>query len=418
MKRLGRLAAALLAVLVAIPSFAQGTTGTLTGSVTDDQGLALPGVNVTVTNTSTGFSRSATTDETGTFRIAGLPSGSYEVKSELSGFAVQARKDVSVSVAATTTSDFKMSVAGLTEETTVVGEAPLIDVKDSGVGEIITAAQIENLPLNGRQFGNLAALVPGVSLGFHTDPTKSTQFAPQVAGGGGRNINYLIDGGDNNDDTVGGMVQNFPLDSIGEFNFETQRFRADSGRANGGTIKVVTKTGTNDFRGSIFDLVRDKSLNGKTETEKRNGVDKGEYKKHQFGASLGGPIVKDKTHFFASFERIQQDTQQSVNTSGLFPDKDGVFDLPYRENMAVGKVTHQFSPDHYLSVRYGFNNNNQVYGASPQTPPEGWGISKNTFHSANANLNSVLGNGKLNEFTFQFSYFLNKIVENSNLPYE
>src|SRR5687768_14718469 len=316
MKRLGRLAAALLAVLVAIPSFAQGTTGTLTGSVTDDQGLALPGVNVTVTNTSTGFSRSATTDETGTFRIAGLPSGSYEVKSELSGFAVQARKDVSVSVAATTTSDFKMSVAGLTEETTVVGEAPLIDVKDSGVGEIITAAQIENLPLNGRQFGNLAALVPGVSLGFHTDPTKSTQFAPQVAGGGGRNINYLIDGGDNNDDTVGGLVQNFPLDSIGEFNFQTQRFRADVGRSVGGVLNVVTKGGTNELRGSAFEYFRDKSLNSQTETEKLTNQPKGAYRKHDFGASLGGPIVRDRTHFFFSAERIQQETAQSVNTRG------------------------------------------------------------------------------------------------------
>src|SRR5262249_12500539 len=271
---------------------------------------------------------------------------------------------------------------------------------------------------NGRQFANLAALVPGVSLGFHSDPTKSTQFAPSVSGGMGRNINYLIDGGDNNDDTVGGLVQNFPLDSIGEFNFETQRFRADTGRANGGTIKVVTKGGTNEVRGSAFELFRDKSLNGKSHTEEINKRPKGDYKRHQFGASLGGPIVKDKTHFFASFERVQQDTSQAVNTQGLYPDKDGVFPLPYRENMAVGKITHQVSPDHYLSVRYGFNNNSQPYGASPSSPPENWGVSKNPFHSANANLNSVLGNGKLNEFTFQFSYFKNHISENSTLPTE
>src|SRR6188472_3464541 len=102
MTRLGRFAAALLAVLIAVPAFAQGTTGTLTGSVTDDQGLALPGANVTVTNLSTGFTRSATTDATGTYRIAGLPFGNYEAKSELTGFAVQSRKDIAVSVAATT----------------------------------------------------------------------------------------------------------------------------------------------------------------------------------------------------------------------------------------------------------------------------------------------------------------------------
>jgi hypothetical protein len=424
MTRLGRFAAALLAVLIAVPVFAQGTTGTLTGSVTDDQGLALPGASVTVTNLSTGFTRSATTDQTGTYRIAGLPFGDYEVKSELTGFAVQSRKGIAVSVAATTTSDFKMSVAGLSEETTVVADSPLIDVKDSGVGEIITAAQIENLPLNGRQFGNIAALVPGVSLGFHTDPTKSTQFAPQVAGGGGRNINYLIDGGDNNDDTVGGMVQNFPLDSIGEFNFETQRFRADSGRANGGTIKVVTKSGTNQLRGSVFEYFRNDSLNSITTSEKNAHADKGEYLKHQFGGSLGGPIVKDKTHFFMSFERVQQDTQQVVTTVAgendipLYPDKDGVFDVPFRENLFVAKITHQLTPNNYLSVRYGYNNNSQPYGASPQAPPENWGDSLNKFHSANANLNSVLGNGKINEAVFQFSYFKNSIVERSNDPTE
>jgi len=410
---------ALLVVAFAnAPGFAQGTNGALTGKVTDEQGLALPGVSVTATNQATGFLRSAQSDASGVYTINGLPFGQYDVKANLSGFSAQMAKAVAVNVSATTTVEFKMTVATKTEEVTVVAEAPLVDVKETGVGEIVTQTQIANLPLNGRQFANLAALVPGVSLGFHTDPTKSSQFAPQVAGGGGRNINYLIDGGDNNDDTVGGLVQNFPLDSIGEFNFETQRFRADTGRANGGTIKVVTKTGTNDFHGSAFDLFRDKSLNGKTHTEEVNDLPKGDYKKHQFGASVGGPIIKDKTHFFASFERIQQDTTQAVNTQGLYPDKDGVFALPYRENMAVGKLTHQLNPDHYLSLRYGFNNNSQPYGASPLAPPENWGLSKNTFHSVNANLNSVLGNGKLNEFTFQFSYFKNHISENSNLPTE
>ena len=418
-RRFARLGVALLVVAFATaPGFAQGTNGTLTGKVTDEQGLALPGVSLTATNQDTGFQRSAQSDASGVYTINGLPFGRYEVKSNLTGFSPQTAKGVSVNVSATTSVEFKMTVAQKTEEVTVVAEAPLVDVKDSGVGELVTGTQIENLPLNGRQFANLAALVPGVSLGFHTDPTKSTQFAPQVAGGGGRNINYLIDGGDNNDDTVGGLVQSFPLDSIGEFNFETQRFRADTGRANGGTIKVVTKSGTNDFKGSLFEYFRNDSLNSQTETEKLNNRPKGDYRKHQYGASLGGPIIKDKTHFFAAFERIQQDTTQAVSTKGLFPDKDGAFAVPYRENMAVAKLTHQLSPDHYLSLRYGFNNNSQPYGASPSSPPENWGLSKNTFHSANANLNSVLGGGKLNEFTFQFSYFLNTISENSHLPTE
>ncbi|HET6897245.1 MAG TPA: carboxypeptidase-like regulatory domain-containing protein, partial [Vicinamibacteria bacterium] len=206
-RRFARLGVALLVVAFATaPGFAQSSNGTLTGKVTDEQGLALPGVSVTATNQDTGFQRSAQTDATGVYAINGLPVGRYEVKSNLTGFSLQTAKNVSVNVAVTTTVEFKMTVATKTEEVTVVAEAPLVDVKQSGVGELITGTQIENLPLNGRQFANLAALVPGVSLGFHTDPTKSTQFAPQVAGGGGRNINYLIDGGDNNDDTVGGLV--------------------------------------------------------------------------------------------------------------------------------------------------------------------------------------------------------------------
>jgi hypothetical protein len=417
MRVLRLLAMAAAVCALAIPAFAQGTNGVLEGQITDDQGLALPGASVTARNTDTGFSRSTTSDAAGSFRIPGLPIGPYEVKAELAGFGSQAHK-TAVNVGSSSAVAFHMSVASKTEEVTVVAEAPLIDVKDSGVGEVINNVQIANLPLNGRQFANLAALVPGVSLGFHTDPTKSSQFAPSASGGGGRNVNYLIDGGDNNDDTVGGLVQNFPLDSIGEFKYETQRFKAEYGRANGGVLTVVTKTGTNDLRGSAFEFFRDKSLNGQTETEKIAEVEKSDYRKHQFGASLGGPIRKDRTHFFISGERITQDTQQVVDFGDLFPDKSGVYAVPYRENMLVGKITHQFNPDNYLALRYGYNDNSAVYGASPQSAPESWGDNQNKFHSMNANLNSVLGNGKLNEFVFQFSYFKNSIGANSTLPQE
>jgi Carboxypeptidase regulatory-like domain len=204
------LAMALLLALTAwSPALGQGTTGVIEGTVVDPQGLGIPGVVASATNSATGITRSAVTDAAGAYRIPGLPVGTYEVQALLSGFSAPARR-AHVNVESTTIVPFRMSVAGQTETVEVTAETPLIDSKDSGVGEVITAVQIENLPLNGRQFGNLAALVPGVSLGFHPDPTKSTQFAPQVAGGGGRNINYLIDGGDNNDDTVGGLVQNFP----------------------------------------------------------------------------------------------------------------------------------------------------------------------------------------------------------------
>ena len=210
------------------------------------------------------------------------------------------------------------------------------------------------MPLNGRQFANLAATVPGVGLSFHSDPTKSTQYAPLVNGGAGRNINYQIDGGDNNDDTVGGLLQPFPLEAIEQFNFQTQRFKAEYGRSNGGVLSVVTKSGTNLWSGSAFEFFRDKSMNAQTETEiladrptpRRPPVTgKGDYRQNQFGGSFGGPIVKDQAHFFVAVERTNQDKTQAVNTQGLFPSKDGVFAVPYRETPFTGKVTANLSAE-------------------------------------------------------------------------
>ena len=161
--------------------------------------------------------------------------------------------------------------------------------------------------------------IPGVGLGFHSDPTKSTQYSPQIAGGNGRNVNYQIDGGDNNDDTVGGLLQLFPLEAIQEFNFVTQRYKAEYGRSNGGVMNIVTKSGTNNDAGQLVHLVRDKSLNAKTRPRSSTKVDKQDYRRYQYGGSFGGPIVQNSAHFFAAFERTQQDTAQAVNDAGPDP---------------------------------------------------------------------------------------------------
>ena len=153
----------------------------------------------------------------------------------------------------------------------------MVKTSDSSVGGVVDVTKIESLPLNGRQFANLAATIPGVGLGFHSDPTKSTQYSPQIAGGNGRNVNYQIDGGDNNDDTVGGLLQLYPLEAIQEFNFITQRYKAEYGRSNGGVMNIVTKSGTNDLHGSWFTSFRDDSMNatdgdGKAQQHRQAGL--------------------------------------------------------------------------------------------------------------------------------------------------
>jgi outer membrane receptor protein involved in Fe transport len=395
---------------------AQQTTGTIAGRIVDEQGSAVPGVTVTGRNTQTGFVRTDVADGEGAYRLSALPVGTYDVTAELQGFSRFESKGLILNVGQTMAVDISLKVANLSETVTVTGETPLIETTNSSVGGVVDVARMENLPLNGRQFANAAITIPGVGLGFHSDPTKSTQYSPQIAGGNGRNVNYQIDGGDNNDDTVGGLLQLFPLEAIQEFNFVTSRYKAEYGRSNGGVMNIVTKSGTNDLHGSWFTLLRDKSLNARTESERLADVEKPDYRRWQYGGSVGGPIMTDRMHFFGAFERTQQDTFQVVDTLGLFPNEDGVYTTPYRENLMTGKVTANINPANYLAVRYGRNTNSQPYGADARTVPSGWGQSSNTFNSINANHNLVLGGSKLNEFIFQYADFGNAITANSLDP--
>jgi carboxypeptidase family protein len=414
--------AALILLLTCASAFAQQTTGIITGRVLDQQGAAIPGTTVTAKSASTGFTRTEVSDAEGIYRLSALPVGLYDVTAELQGFGTVSKKDIEVNVAQTQAVDFPLKVASLTETINVTAASPLIQTTASGVGAIVDVKRIESLPLNGRQFANLAATVPGVGLSFHADPTKSTQYAPLVNGGAGRNINYLIDGGDNNDDTVGGQLQQFPLEAVEQFNFQTQRFKAEYGRSNGGVLSVVTKSGTNNWSGSAFELFRDKSMNALTRSEKTPAINgtgpavKGDYRQNQFGGSVGGPIARNKAHFFAALERTQQDRTQAVDTQGLFPDKNGIFAVPYRENMLTGKVTASMGAAQYLSVRYARNNNAQPFDAAPNHTVDNWGDSANKYNSINLNHNWVMGGSKLNEFIFQFADFANHIASRSSDP--
>jgi hypothetical protein len=419
------LGAVAVLLLSCAPMLAQQTTGNIAGRVLDQQGAAVPGATVAAKSAQTGFVRSEATDAEGMYRLNAMPVGVYDVTAELSGFSTILKKDVAVSVGQTLSIDFVMKVASVAETVNVTGSVPLIETTNAAVGQIVDPKRIENLPLNGRQFANLAATIPGVGLGFHSDPTKNTQYAPQINGGAGRNINYSIDGGDNNDDTVGGLLEQFPLEAVQEFNFQTQRFKAEYGRSNGGVMSVVTKSGTNTPSGSFFELFRDKALNSESETQiladnaataaGQAAPGKSAYRRNQFGGSYGGPIVKDQVHFFVALERTQQNTTQAVSTQGLFPALDGVYTLPYRENLGTGKMTANLNPSQFLTVRYGRNNNSQPYGAGPRATPDNWGDSTNVFNSLNVNHNWVMGT-KLNEFIFQYADFQNHIGARSTAP--
>jgi hypothetical protein len=412
----GAILALLLALALAPAASAQTSGASLLGRIQDKDGGPLPGVTVTATNTETGLDRSATSGADGTFLLPSLPVGTYTVRAELEGFAPVTVESVRLNVATQRSIEVTMGTSNIEESITVVDEAPLMQTGAS-IGTVVSEQQLENLPLNGRQFANLAILAPGTGLSYNSDPTKPGQLAVALNGGIGRNVNYTIDGGDNTDDTIGGALQNFNLESVAEFNIQTQQYKAEYGRSTGGVLTVVTKTGTNDFAGSVWGFFRDDSLNTETETEKQAGIEKQPYERQQYGLALGGPIVRDRAHFFATFEKTDRDTFYTVATDGVLPELDGQsFATPFQDELGTAKATLDISARQYLQVRYGYQKNTDKYGASPLAAPDALGSVNNEYNSILAGHTLQISGDMLNEFLFQYTKFENSITADSDNP--
>lgn len=413
----GALAAALVGCLL-LPgtALAQSAGGAIEGRVIDESDAALAGATVTVADTSTGFTRVTTSGTDGAFRFNALPVGGYVLTVELSGFSTFTAKEVRVNVASTRRFDVELKLASVEETISVTGEAPLLNT-EAAIGTVISQDELENLPLNGRQFANLGVLAPGTTLAYNGDPTKPGQLVIALNGGIGRNVNYLIDGGDNTDDTIGGALQNFNLESVQEFKIQTMQYKAEYGRSSGGVLSVVTKSGTNDFHGSAYGFFRDDSLSSKTEAEKRAGVDKQSLERQQFGASLGGPIAQDKAHFFVTYERVERDTNYTVFTDGAFPAFDGEsVALPFTDELITAKATADINARQYLQVRYGYQSNDDKYGASSLAAPDSLGTISNDYSSILASHTAQIGTDMINEVLFQYTEFDNLISADSNDP--
>lgn len=288
----------------------QNIYGSLTGTVTDESGAVIPGVSVTATNAGTGLTRSTVTNERGTYLITSLPVGQYTLTVELPGFKKEVRGGITLQVDQTGRADFRLSVGNVTEVIEVTAAAPLVASETSSVGNVIDTTKVVELPLNGRDFKNLALLVPN-AMPTGQGTTHSTRGGFNVAGSREVSNNFLLDGIDNNDPTVNLFTLKPSIEIVQEFKVQTNSYSAESGRYSGGQINIMTKSGSNDFHGSLFEFYRSEKFDAK------NYFDKGDapippFKRHQFGGSLGGPIQKNKTHFFGAFEGTRIDQSETL----------------------------------------------------------------------------------------------------------
>ena len=300
---------------LAADAAAQTETGRITGVVTDATGGILPGATVTAKSTGTGATRELTTDSAGQYVFANLPPGPYEITASLSSFNPASAK-VTVTVGGAVAVDLKMDVAGTKESVNVVAEVPRINTTNGEVATTITETQIRELPTITRNVYDLVAVAGNVSGGKVADgeewtgTTRGTGYA--INGQRASSTNILLDGSANNNEFDTTVGQQVPLDSVQEFSVVTSNFSAQYGRAGGGIVNVLTKSGTNNFRGTGYEFYRSDALSTNSYDNKANEIDKGKFTRHQMGFSIGGPIRRDKMHFFSNLEYIRVRSADTV----------------------------------------------------------------------------------------------------------
>ena len=416
---LGRFIILVTTLLALLPAaaFAQATGAVLTGRVVDATGAALPGVTVTVTNEATGVSQNVVTGSDGSYRTTTLPAGRYTVVADLSGFSTLTVRDLELNVATTRQYDLTLRQASVQEAITVTADAPLVATTPA-IGTVVSTRELENLPLNGRQFANLASLAPGTSLGVNPDPTKPGQLVVALNGGVGRNVNYIIDGGDNTDDTIGGALQNFNLEAVQEFKIQTQQYKAEFGRSTGGVLTVITKTGTNDFGGTVYGFLRNQDLNWETTREASGSSGKQDYDRKQYGISFGGPIVRDLAHFFLTYDKTDRETGFALDprVTTIFPDVAPTLAVPFEDEMITGKATWAISPSQQLQARYGSQQYSDVYSANSLSTPDNIGMLNSEYSSILAGHTAQIGRGTVNDLLYQYSTFENSILPVTQAP--
>jgi len=395
----GLVRVALLLTTIAASAWAQSGSGEIVGSVKDAQGGVLPGATLTLRNQATGVARTTVSETDGRFRFPALSPGRFTVTAELPGFSTVAVRDVEITIGLALTQDFTMQVQSVAESVTVTGDPPVVDTTKSEVSGVVTQQQMETLPINSRQYLSLALLLPGTSV----DSTRA--FFATVNVGGSVTFNStgnLVDGVINNFAEDGEPRQNLPEDAVQEFKVSNVQYKAEFGLATGGIVQVVTKSGTNSVRGTAFEYFRDKSLNARGVFE----VEKPDFRRHQFGGSVGGPILRDKVHYFAAAERTKVNEFYTVRTAfpQFYAALEGTFPKPFTRNLYFGRIDGQLSNAQSFFVRYAHEDEKSFCNGCGGTTASTAGFDQETPRRALVAGHTWLrGSRQLNDFRFQYA---------------
>ena len=407
-------------VALMVPALGQVTTADITGRVVDQNGGALPGATITATNTATGQARSTTSNADGDFTISELTPGTYDVTVEAQGFSRASVKAIEANVGARRTLNLELKPGAITETVDVSADALAVELTKSEIGGVVTPIEVQNLPLLNRTFAALSVIMPEARPVGNFDPTKTRVGNVAFNGGDGRQVDVNVDGGDNKDNVVGSLLQNFSYESIQEFQVLQHRWTAEQGRAVGGVVNVITKSGGNDFHGSFFANFRDEALRARDFFEDIANRDKPPFSRQEIGGSIGGPIKRDKLFFFGALERFRERQNIGVLPSALaqiaaIPGSQPVDQIPspYDDTLATVKVDHQVTSNQAMFYRFAFQKNSSPNDqvANPATTDlTGGNTTDNKLYSFVINHTATISPTKLNQFTFHFQDFNNSIL--------
>ncbi len=408
----------LTCLALSLVATAQLPTSTLNGTVTDPQGAVVAGARVVITNTATGASREATTGNDGGFAVTDLTPGNYTVKVNASGFAISEFKELHLDVGRALTLDVSLKIAKAGEVVEVIGGEIAVNTTQSEVQGLMESQAIETLPLNGRNFLDLAFLIPGNRPAARFDPTKTNTVEVSSAGAYGRGGNIIIDGADNNDEVVGGTLMNLPEEGVGEFQIATNKYTAEVGRSSSSIINIATKSGTNEVHGSEYIFFRHKALQGLPATFDRTQPTP-RFSREQFGGSLGGPFIPDKLFGFLNMEYLYQDHAVPIAVrhftsigTGTGPPSGGSAPAFVHDFRLTSKGDWVPDEKDHVSIRYAFERSLDVDNGF-LTRPAGSAANRqqslNRYNSVLINWSRNLSSRQVNTLIYQKNYFLNYI---------
>lgn len=405
-----------LTAKLAVPVGAQTATGSIRGTITDPQGAVVANATITATNKATGVARSANTGDDGTYLVSTLLPGEYEVKVTAGGFATQTLS-LAVQVGSTVNGDFNLKVGNPSEVLDITADTTtIIDKQNFKIDGVITRQKIDALPLNGRNFLQLALLEPGVSVSVSNLGNANNLFNVSVGGGPAALTRITVDGGSVLDPVTGGAAQNFSTETIQEFQISTFNFDLSTGVTSVGAVNIVSRTGSNDVHGNAFLFFRDHSISALPTFFRPAGEFDPFFRRYQYGGSIGGPIKKDKAFFFGNVEKLRQRSAVSVFHTGpaVLSQFNTTFTSPYDGILTNVRGDVKINDKHNLLLRFSFDDNDAFAPVESNRLPSNWRANENRDYNIQSGLTTILRQNLVNDFRFNYQ----RINNTSGTPSE